>query len=293
MTYHYQSPTARDLAERLALHHVPGRREWRGTCPACSYPDAMALTARDDGRPLLHCFSCNDLRGMAALLRGAGVVPAAPDPTQAAEREAKRQRAREAALRLWASAEPVPGTPAQLYLESRNIGQVASSPALRFRSDTPHPAGRHLPAMLALALDVHGNPIGVHRIYLTLDGRKAGVEPVKATLGTVEGGCVRLGPHAPEIAIAEGVETAGAASVLLGLPAWAAVTCGNLKRNVALPDAVRSVVIGADNDAPGIEAARAAAARWKAEGRRVRIAMPDRLGEDFADVIARREGGAA
>ena len=282
---------ATNIAAHWNLRPVPGRREWRGDCPACSYRGTLALAERN-GRPLLHCFNCNDNDGLANLLRGAGVMPVAPDPTREAECRAKRQRTHDAMLRLWASGEPVHGTPAQLYLEGRNIGHLAASPALRFRGDTPHPSGAHLPAMIALAVDVRGNPIGVHRHYVTRDGRKAAMEPAKATLGTVEGGCVRIGPYAPEIAIAEGVETAGAASVLLGLPCWAAVTCGNLKRRLALPSVVESVIIAADHDAPGIEAANAAARRWQAEGRAVRIALPDRLGEDFADVLMRREGGA-
>jgi hypothetical protein len=50
------------------------------------------------------------------------------------------------------------------------------------------------------------------------------------------------------------------------------------------------VVILADNDINGAgeRAARSAAARWFAEGRRVQIAMPPQPGIDFNDVLLGR-----
>ena len=56
---------------------------------------------------------------------------------------------------------------------------------------------------------------------------------------------------------------------------------------------VEKVVIAADHDAPGLEAAHAGARRWRAEGRRVEVRVPDRVGDDFNDVLAAREGGEA
>lgn len=287
-----EGPSATDLAQRLGLHHVPGRREWRGTCPLCSYDDALVLSERQ-GRPRAWCASCGDKAGLGELMRGAGVLPRELDPEAEARADAQRARARDAARRLWSSGEPVPGTPAELYLRSRRIEHIAASPALRFRSDAPHPSAAHLPALLALIVDVNGKPQAVHRTFLSLDGTKASVEPVKATLAPLAGGCIRIGPSAPEIAIGEGIESSAAAGLLLGLPAWSAVSCGNLARHVVLPPEVERVTIAADRDDPGIRAANEAARRWRAEGRHVRIAMPDRLGDDFADVLARRDGAPA
>jgi DNA primase len=51
------------------------------------------------------------------------------------------------------------------------------------------------------------------------------------------------------------------------------------------------VVIAVDNDAPGKAAAARAAARFRAEGRRVQFAMPDRPGDDFNDVLRTRRNG--
>ncbi len=86
------------------------------------------------------------------------------------------------------------------------------------------------------------------------------------------------------------------AAVLLGLPGWAAVSCGNLGANMALPAGVRRVTIAADPDPPGQRAAAKAARRWRAEGRSVRLATPDTPGQDFADLLLARiqhTGGAA
>jgi putative DNA primase/helicase len=74
----------------------------------------------------------------------------------------------------------------------------------------------------------------------------------------------------------------------MGLPPWAAIFAGNLARGVVLPPEVRSVVIAADADKPGLDAAAAAAMRWRAEGRKVRIERPDKPGTDFNDLLQSR-----
>jgi putative DNA primase/helicase len=104
----------------------------------------------------------------------------------------------------------------------------------------------------------------------------------------VWGGAIRLDPEAPEIAIGEGIESSASAGRLLDLPAWAALSAGNMARGLILPPLVRAVVIAADADEAGQKAAEAAAARWRAEGRRVRIARPDKPGHDFNDILAER-----
>ena len=54
-------------------------------------------------------------------------------------------------------------------------------------------------------------------------------------------------------------------------------------RQLLLPDEVQHIIIAADPDPVGIMAARAAARRWLAEGRRVSIARPP-VGLDFNDM---------
>jgi putative DNA primase/helicase len=145
-----------------------------------------------------------------------------------------------------------------------------------------------MPALIALVQDATGEPVAVHRTYLTAAGTKAAVEPVKASLGPVWGAAIRLDPEASEIVIGEGVESSASAGRLLSLPAWSAINAGNLGGGVTLPASVRSIVIAADADPAGRNAAKAAAERWQAEGRRVRVAYPDIAGQDFNDILRDR-----
>jgi hypothetical protein len=162
---------------------------------------------------------------------------------------------------------------------------VQASAALRFRGDCHHPEGRRLPALVALVQGIDEAPMAVHRTYLSRDGSKAKVEPAKASLAPVWGGAVRLDPVATELVVGEGIESSASAGRLLDLPAWAAISAGNLAQGLHLPPAVRSVVVAADPDCAGERAARYAACRWSQEDRRVRIARPNRVGMDFNDLI--------
>ncbi len=275
---------ALELATRWNLRRTGSGQEWRGACPLCSYRDALSLTQRD-GRALAWCASCQNREGLAVLMRGEPAqfaphtVPTNPD----AAAMAKRKQAR--ALALWERAGPVPGTLAAKYLAARGVPALAASKALRFAAMCRHPTSGDWPALVALVRDEAGQPVALHRTYLRHNGAgKAPLEPPRASLGPVWGGAIRLDPFAPELVIGEGLETAAAAGVLLGLPAWAAISAGNLARGLMLPHEVRAVVVAADPDPPGEAAAQTAAQRWQAEGRRVRIARPSGP-RDFADLL--------
>ncbi len=279
-----------DVATRLHLHRAGN--SWRGNCPLCGYRGAFVLQAGRDGRPIGWCASCQDSRGIADLLRDAGGGRWQPRP--AAERQdddaPERLRRRiERARNLWAMAVPAAGTPADRYLTTRGLPRLAESAPLRFIADCPHPAGGRLPALIAAVVDVQGDLVAVHRTFLRPDGnRKADFEPAKATLGAVWAAAIRLDEVAPEIVVGEGLETSASAGRLLGLPAWAATSAGNLAAGLVLPPEVRAVVVAADADEPGERAARAAALRWQRLGLRVRIARPAAAGHDFNDVARAR-----
>ena len=196
-------------------------------------------------------------RGLVALLANS-------NPARNASIQARKQAF---ALRLWNSSKSITGTAAEKYLIGRNLASLCSSRALRYCDDTPHPEGGRHPAMIAIVQDIAGAPVAVHRTYLQPNGRKAIVEPVKASLGPVWGGAIRLNEHRPDkpLVIAEGIETAAAAGCLMGYPAWAAISAGNLGRGMLLPTEVRRVCIAADPDDAGRHAARDAWQRWRAE----------------------------
>ena len=287
----FSSVTAEDIATCLGLKRYT--RSWRGRCPACDYDTTFIVRAGRDGRPLLFCASCQDYDAIAQAValasgqdyRGSRGV----DPDEAARRQYKQQRA----LALWLVrsrfSDPgrnIFGTPwAQL---------LTTSPVLRFRPDARHPEGGRYPALIALIQDVDGIPIAVHRTFLTRDGRKANVEPVKASLGPNWGGAIRLQAAEAEkpLVIGEGLETSASAGRLMGLPAWAAISAGNLSKGLVLPSDVRLVTIAGDPDEPGLRAAREAWARWSAEGRTVRITVPNGTG-DFNDLLMAREADHA
>ncbi len=291
---------AADLAARFRLDKRA--RSWGGDCPACSYPRAFTIKPGHGSRPMLFCANGCTRDTLDAVARdvlgGAWTPPTAPDAGKAQQDRATRQ---DAARRLWMGSTPCANTPASLYLQRRGIGHVTASAALRYRGDCRHPEGGRWPALVALVQDAARQPIAAHRTFLTLDGRKARVDPVKASIGPVWGGAVRLDPApldpAAALVIGEGIETAASAGLLMGLPAWAALSAGNLARGVLLPLDVRHVVIAADHDAgprqPGQDAAQAAAARWRGEGRTVRIATPDVPGNDFNDLLQDRARRAA
>ena len=280
--------TALELAGRIGLRKYP--RDWRGTCPACAYAGTFVVKAGRDGMALPRCENCRDRTGIAAALQrmdGSDWTPPEPqDPQTDIEARARRQAS---AQRCWSGAEAVPGTLAERYLRNRRVGFLAGCTRLRFRQDVSHPQGGRLPAMVALVTNADDEAIGCHRTYLaTATGLKADVEPAKASLGPIWGGAVRLAYHRPDLplVIGEGIESSGSAGLLMDAPAWAAINAGNLAAGLELPRDVRHVIIAADPDEPGERAAEQAAGRWRQEGKRVEIVIPNGDG-DFNDVLMR------
>lgn len=275
-------------AEKLKKHP----RSWRGTCPACSYAGTFTLKAGRDDRPMLYCANgCTPQQLDDELARrlGDGWKPE-PKPEADAQQDAATRAAKSAkAVAIFNGSTCLTATdPAARYLASRYLGHLSGSPVLRYRGDCFHPEGGRYPALVAQVQDAAGQPVACHRTYLRPDGGKAAAEPQKASKGPVWGGAIRIYRAGPEIVVGEGLESSASAGRLLHLPAWAAISAGNLARGLVLPPEVQSVVIAADRDSVGEAAAHEAAARWRAEGRRARIAWPDAAGQDFADVLANR-----
>jgi len=149
-------------------------------------------------------------------------------------------------------------------------------------------ANRKFPAMLAVMR--YPNSIdgaSVHRTYLTEEGQKAPVEVVKKIMSgkPLNTSCVKLTAPAEVLGIAEGIETALAASVRFGLPVWAATTAG-LMEKWEPPKEASEIVIFGDNDASytGQASAYVLAKRLKAQGLKVRVEIPKLVGTDFADL---------
>ncbi len=78
-----------------------------------------------------------------------------------------------------------------------------------------------------------------------------------------------------------------AVAAACAMPAWAAALSAPSITALTLPPDATRILISADHDenGTGAHAAHNAAARWLAEGRRVRFAMPPERGTDMADLL--------
>ncbi len=142
---------------------------------------------------------------------------------------------------------------ASRYLANRGIVRSTWPSSLRFIDELPYSEGgavkRYLPAMLAKFAAPDGKSAMLHRTWLSEPGEKADVEPCRKMYpGKIpEGGAVRLGPALETMGIAEGVETALAASQIHGIPVWAATSAGELVK-FRPPVECRNLIVFGDND---------------------------------------------
>ncbi len=190
---------------------------------------------------------------------------------------------------IWKASHPAADTPVERYLASRGI-TMKPPPTIRFHPGLKHgPTGLLLPAMVAaVTVWPRNEVVAIHRTFLKADGSdKAPITQNKMMLGPCAGGAVRLAASGDELVLAEGLETAMSVLQATGKPTWATLSTSGLK-SVRLPPEVQTVIIAADGDQPGEDAAMIAAERIVAEGRRVKIARPP-WGLDFNDLL-RAEG---
>jgi putative DNA primase/helicase len=96
-----------------------------------------------------------------------------------------------------------------------------------------------------------------------------------------------------DLLVAEGIETTLAAAELTGwrYPAWAAISAPGLLA-LDVPRHFKRVIIAADNDEVGTEAARGLAHRLQKRGLRVVIKAPPSAGEDWNDHLLTQQPAA-
>ncbi|MEQ1719447.1 MAG: toprim domain-containing protein [Hyphomicrobium sp.] len=281
---------AQTIAAALGGHRVG--TTWIARCPAhADSTPSLSINETGDGKLLVHCHAGCEQTAVIATLQTCGLwAPGFANAEIRSRRPNDRDddKLRTAyALKLWCAARPSDDSLVQVYLRSRGI-RIRLPGTVKFHVGLRHPAGSTWPAMIGIVTRGRDNrPIGVHRTYLARDGcGKAPIEPNKMMLGPCRGGAVRLAPESAPLMIGEGIETCLAAMQATGHGAWAALSTSGL-RTLDLPPAVQDVIVLADGDAPGEAAAMTAAARWRHEGRRVRIARPPQ-GADFNDVLLDR-----
>ena len=166
------------------------------------------------------------------------------------------------ARKIWAASQPVAGTPAEAYLRARKItaelhdAPLRFHPALIYRESRNSPP-RKLPALVAAVTDNRGENRGIHRTFLDPDRNdKANVVSPRRSLGAILGNGVRFGVVDEFAIIGEGIETLlSLKSVAPHLPMVAALSAAHLAA-WRPPSTLRRLVIAADNDEPGRNAAR-------------------------------------
>lgn len=202
---------------------------------------------------------------------------------------------------------------ARVYLRSRGLPCEPLSAALR-----GHPAvwcsetREERPALLAAVHDSQNRLVALQRIWTRTrylagepDARPLDLQHRKKTIGTLADGAVRLSPAGERLGLAEGVETASAASKLYKLPVWAVLGTSRYGHpagwretpsgrpyrveekppSVWIPPTVREIVIFGDRGDAGETAALWAESWSRRQGLVARALFPQEKYGDFAEVL--------
>jgi hypothetical protein len=197
----------------------------------------------------------------------------------------------DAARSLFASARPISGTIAEIYLRKRGITDVRHHGALRFHPSCYYraldqAAREAWPALLAAVTDINGVITGVLRTWPARDGSaKAPLPTPRRAMGDLLGNGVRFGATADVMAAGEGIETIlSLRLVLRDMPMVAALSASHLSALV-LPSGLRRIYIARDNDAAGHRAAIKLSGRAEAASIEVLTLTPQ--ADDFnTDLVA-------
>lgn len=277
---------------RRLVEQLGGRwLSWGGMCRCPAHDDRTpSLSIRPGNRRLLfHCFAGCETAAVIDALRGLRLLT--PDRGSPAEegRDSPAdpgRRSREAAARLWSASRAIRNSPAEAYLGSRGLPLPERD--LRYHSRTPLGRGAMAvfrPAMLAAVRDESGL-VAVHRTFLDLRPPSlAGIAAPRRALGRLGKGAVRLCPPANGVlGLAEGIETAMAATLLTGIPCWATLGSERFAR-VALPRGVGRLILFLDNDRAGRRAAKCTLRALAPTGIAIETRWPAAAGADWNDVL--------
>ncbi|HEY9787974.1 MAG TPA: primase-helicase zinc-binding domain-containing protein [Candidatus Obscuribacterales bacterium] len=286
-----------------------------GPCPACGGKDRFRFDDKNgdgtffcnqcgagDGFRLIEvirgCSAKESLNLVADILDGARPY-CAQVPTKGFGSQPKKRKPRlnELVMSIWSESNPIRECdPPWLYLcreRGFKLDEVPEvlryHPALGFYDDDKRLVAE-CPALVARIDSPSGEMVGLHRIYLTADGKKAFGEGDKKFLtngqpGALKGAAVRLFSVVQTFGIAEGIETALACWLLFGVPTWAGLTAWGLE-NIALPKEATEVIAFVDNDTSGKGKKHADMLGRRAihEGLTFKQLLPPNAGQDWADV---------
>ena len=193
----------------------------------------------------------------------------------------------EASRRLFAMAQPIGGTLAEIYLRGRAITRLSGTAALRYHPRCYYRPDEHSPteiwpAIVASVTDLDGKQTGAHRTWLSPDGSgKAPVETPRRAMGDLLGHGVRFGVSGEVLVAGEGIETVlSPRQVLPRMPMLAALSAAHLAA-ILFPATLRRLYVLRDRDPAGDGARDSLIARAESVGIEAIAVSP--VGEDFND----------
>ena len=268
-------------------------------CPVCGGKDRFRfLDTNGDGTFI--CNQCGTGNGFTLLMWWRGIdfadalelvrplVPSTPAParTWRTERQSemtsspfeKRQRER-----LWAKGQPVSADDLVGCYLLRRCGFIPNTKELRavIAEDGAIMVARFRSDLSAT----------LHLTYISLAGERLYRKYVPGP--KPGGGAVRLmalDGRNKILGIGEGIETSLSASVLFGVPCWAALDAGGLSK-WQIPADINEVLIFTDNDqnTVGQKSADTLRRRCETEGKRVTVHIPEKAGTDWNDIYQSKE----
>ncbi len=269
-----------------------GKDKYQGDCPACGYKNAFSLSLSRDGKPLAYCHvnQC-EMRPFLRSIYNRDSEFHSVFHSQPLQRYATAKTAGnhvETEIIPYHEWDRCTGNdPVTKYLRGRGI-TIDIPPTIGYQKLRNDETKEMHHTMAGFIMRVgQRDPIAKHITYIKADGSgKADVPIQKKIFCSFHGGAVMLAPPAYEMAVSEGIESGLSFQQGAGIPTWAALSSGNIPNLILPPKPMASkVVIAADYDKAGLDAARSAQARWEAEGRDVEIAKPDKPDTDFNDML--------
>jgi len=285
--------SAADLAHMLGGKRAG--RQWVARCPAHDDHDPSLLIFDGNSQVQVRCLAgCHPLDVIKVLVasgRWEKGVAEIGTQLRTPHDDAEAKRNAELALAIWDQGVDPHGTLAETYLWGRDLTLPEDCSTLRYHARCPRGHER-CPALIAAMYPLEGSkPVAIQRVFFTDKGEKLG----SMMLGPVGGACMKLTPHyatfsedllfCPRLYITEGIETALAVLQLGFKPVWAMGSAGAIERMPVL-FGVGLLIICADNDPPGLSAAKICAMRW---GKRAHICVPPIDGTDFADIVRQHD----
>lgn len=296
-----------------ALNKPGFARDGAMACNTCgTFSDGFAVLQWVNGLSFIEAVHDVDdwLNGSVRSLSAEEQAKLDAERARKAEAERKETAAKDARYKrnlnkVWEESVPLSdpsALPGRKYLAKRGLHltrypvELRFHPAVVYKDENGKYRGK-FPALIARLRLPDGTPSTLLRMYTNNNGDKLPWDDRKKMMShpsttSLAGSAIRLGPLSPIIGVAEGVETALAATEIDGVVCWSCYSATLLEQFVP-PPGVQKVIIYADKDMSerGIEAARKLAECLKEMGITGAIRLPKgeipegEKGIDWLDVL--------